>query len=98
MGGGGMMDGGGMMGPGGNMGPPGNNMVSTCGNAFIFFFLIIFLDPTNSYYRPFLPFLRLFFLQRVSLDLPPLSAVGGLSCHFKLWKVVGEVTRTLFRS
>ena len=37
MGGGGMMDGGGMMGPGGNMGPPGNNMVSTCGNAFIFF-------------------------------------------------------------
>ena len=56
MGGGGMMDGGGMMGPGGNMGPPGNNMVSTCGNAFIFFFLIIFLDPTNSYYKYYIGF------------------------------------------
>ena len=97
--GGGMMDGGGMMGPGGNLGAPGNNMVSTWQQVHLS--QIIFLDPPihtiNT--KGFFTFSTVvLFLQRVSLDLPPMSAVGGLWCHFKLWQEVGEVTRTLFRS
>ena len=89
------MDGGGMMGPGGNMGPPGNNMVSKAMHSL--FSSTYLLDP-SSYYSFSSSIFLVVLVQRVSFDLPKMLAVGELSRHSKLWKVVGKVTRTLFRS